>query len=105
MNKQVTITEKHIAAIADKNVLVVISLFGNCQGRIPGKVTERLRNRFKQFVFTPKFPFMDIIFSVGDVEKIDITDDGVTLTLNQVVEAPKRRRKKKKSLPVINISG
>ena len=102
MSKKISvITEKHIEAIADKTVTAIISLFGNCHGHIKGKVTGRLRNRFKTFVFTPVFPFMYFTFSIGDVEKVDITDKGVVITLNRVMEAPKRRRKKKKPLPVV----
>lgn len=101
MSKKISITEKHIEAIADKTIKAVISLFGNCHCHIQGKITGRLRNRFKTFVFTPTFPIMFFTFSVGDVEKIDYTEAGVLLTLNRVDEAPKRRRKKKKPAPVV----
>lgn len=105
MSKKVSITEKHIEAIADKTIRAVISLFGNCHLNIQGRVTGRLRNRFKTFVFTPIFPFCYFTFSVGDVEKIDYTETGVIITLNRASASdstPKRRkRKKKKPAPVV----
>ena len=101
MNKKVTITEKHVEAIADKTITVIIFLFGHCHCHISGKITGRLRNRFKTFVFTPSFPIMFFTFSVGDVEKIDENENGITVTLNCVEGKPKRRRKKKKAPPVV----
>lgn len=99
--KKVNITEKHIEAVADKTITAIISLLGNCQYHVQGKITGRLRNRFKTFVFTPTFPVMFFTFSVGDVEKIDITESGIVLTMNHPEGKPKHRRKKKKSPPVV----
>jgi len=102
MSKKASINEKHIEAIADKTISVIIYLFGNCHQHIQGKVTGRIRNRFKTFVFTPTFPFCYFTFSIGDVEKIEITENkGIVMTLNRIIEAPKRRRKKKKPAPVV----
>lgn len=102
--KKATISEKHIEAISAKTVTAVVSLFGHCHLNIQGKITGRLRNRFKTFVFTPTFPFCYFTFSVGDVEKIDYTETGVIVTLNRVAaddSAPKRRRRKKKKAPPV----
>ena len=99
--KKIEFTEKHLEAIADKTVMLVFSIFGTFQGRINGKITGRMRNRFKQFVFVPTFPFMTFAFSIGDVENIEFTDQGIVVVLNEHYEPPKRKRKKKKASPVV----
>ena len=100
-HKKNIITEKHIESIADQTVRLIFPIFGNLQANISGKIVGRIRNRFKQFVFTPTFPFMTLNFSSGDVEKIEITDGGIVITLEKTDESKKRRKKKKKEAPVV----
>lgn len=99
--KKLVFTEKHLESIADKNVTLIFSIFGNFQGRVVGKIVGRKRNRFKQFVFVPTFPFMTFIFSVSDVENIEFSNsNGVVISLDPNYEPPKKKRKKK--LPAVN---
>jgi hypothetical protein len=98
--KKGIITDKHVEAIAGQTIKLIFTIFGNFQANISGSVTARLRNRFKQFVFVPTFPFMSLAFAAHDVQSIEVTDDGIVVTLGQEEEKPKRR-KKKKALPVV----
>ena len=101
-NKKDTVTDKHIELLADQPITLVYPLFGNFQGNIPGKITGRVRNRFKQFIFTPTFPFMSFYFTSSDVVNIQIIKNAVFLVLGKT-EEKKKRRKKKKALPVVEI--
>ena len=94
-HKKNIVTEKHIETITDQNIKLVFTIFGNFQANITGKITGRVRNRFKQFIFIPTFPFMSFAFSVGDVEKIELIDEGIVVNLFKVEEKKKRRKKKK----------
>lgn len=97
------IKNKHLELIADKTIKAVFPIFGMLTAYIDGKITGRIRNRFKTFVFLPTFPFMCFTFSASDVEKIDVTNSGIVLYLNKTEEKKKKRRKKKPALPVVEI--
>jgi len=101
-HKKKLITDKHIELIAHQDIKLIFPVFGNVTLNIPGKITGRIRNRFKQFVFSPTFPFMSVAFASSDVEKMEVIDNDLIITLNQV-EEKKKRRKKKKPLPVVEI--
>lgn len=98
---KIVYTEKHLEAIADKSIVLVWTFFGTFQCRIGGKITGRMRNRFKQFVFVPTFPFMTLAFSVHDVQNIEFSDKAIVVTLDVNWNPPKKKRKKKKALPVV----
>jgi len=97
-----TITDKHIELLANQEITLVYPLFGNFQENIPGKITGRVRNRFKQFVFVPTFPTTSFYFATSDVVKIEVIQNTVFVVLGKT-EEKKKRRKKKKPLPVVEI--
>ena len=96
------VKNKHLEFIADKAIKAVFPIFGMLTAHIDGKITGRIRNRFRTYVFTPTFPFMCFAFTAGDVEKIDVTDSGILLYLGQELKK-KKRHKKKQTRPVVEI--
>lgn len=102
-HKKQIIKNKHLELIADKPIKVVFPIFGMLTAHIDGKITGRIRNRFKTFVFMPTFPFMCFTFTASDVELLDITDTGIVLYLNKTEEKKKKRRKKNPESPVVVI--
>lgn len=99
--KHVEITQKHVEALVDRNIILIFTLSGTFKAQFYGKIVGRLRTRFKQYIFVPNTPFVSFYFSVGDVEKIEL-DDGVFIVKLGVNPGPatEKKRGKKKSKKV-----
>jgi len=99
-----TIKEKHVEAVAGKNIILDFPLYGQLTASLFGKIVGRKRNRFKQYIFAPTIPFSTISFAVSDVQSIEPKDDSTfVIKLKNSDNEPRKRkrRKKEKPLPVV----
>lgn len=109
---KIAITEKHIDALGNQNIVLIAPLgsSGTFKGQFYGKISGRLRTRFKQYIFVPNMPFTSFYFSLSDIEKIEEKDGIFILNIgtNPASEAPIKRKRRKnakaKLLPAIDLN-
>lgn len=99
------ITEKHIEAITNKNILLDFPIYGNVNIRLFGRIIGRMRNRFKQYIFIPTISFSSIRFAASDVSDIEPDAEfGLILSLKNIENEPKKRKRKKKKIALKSVA-
>lgn len=103
--KKPVITEKHIEAILDENVLLDFPLYGNVNIRLFGRIIGRVRNRFKQYIFIPTIAFSSVRFSIGDVSCIEPDMEfGHIVSLKNIEKEPRKRKRRKKKVVLKSVA-